>query len=553
MDCDVARAASSSPPSNRSKQLSLVSFLVAILLLIWVLLPSSNLSIYRPHLQCLKHLHGLFPSSEWDRKLFDALQYENQRKKAEASLQSCAAGRSIENESYDDFSRNAMNQRATTSYEIHFTLCGDDEEFSKKQRSAFLWITTQAMDDLEHLHDADIVQVKVYRRELQVPFGLLPYYRRETFMRGNNDVAEATETSQIDESDAAQYAGDAGQNRSTRDSYYISDSDVRVGRVPLGDILSESSHVTSECAADPGCLAIQMILYVPPTQSQPLQFIDFKQSQQHQSKRQQSDNEKAKLSGILAQQSETQHKSASGILFKSKSSVIIANMNEDEEDKEKSLLESIVNITKSHLRDIIGLPESPYETIGVTSCVGHSDNFDIQWAESPGVSPYDISHDRASRISSLYSMAVRLLSAYKALYETETSDLVPFQIDIASKEKYVLAVKHLEAFQQILLSNETYAIFDGNNRMSQSDEGEGDGTMSVSNISTAPLETMHYHCYQAVRLSYQLSIDPNLLPDPFFPLDQQLVMYAPYWIPILVPLAKGCYTLFASFLWKGVS
>ena len=97
------------------------------------------------------------------------------------------------------------------------------------------------------------------------------------------------------------------------------------------------------------------------------------------------------------------------------------------------------------------------------------------------------------------------------------------------------------------------SIFDGNDRMSQSDEGEGDGTMSVSNISTAPLETMHYHCYQAVRLSYQLSIDPNLLPDPFFPLDQQLVMYAPYWIPILVPLAKGCYTLFASFLWKGVS
>ena len=265
-----------------------------------------------------------------------------------------------------------------------------------------------------------------------------------------------------------------------------------------------------------------------------------------QSKSQQSNNEKAKLMDVLGQQSELQHMTASGILFKGKSSIIIANFNEDEEDRERILLESAVKIMKSHIREIIGLPESPSET--TKSCASDSGNMEFNLAESPGVSAYDIVHYRASRLPSLYSTAVRLLSAYKALYETETSDVVPFQIDIASKEKFTLAVKHLEEFQQILLSNNTYTS-DVDNRMNQSNGGEI-GMRNVSDASTLSLETMHYHCYQAVKLSYHLSVDPNLLPDPYFPLDQQLVMYAPYWIPILVPLAKGCYTLFASILWK---
>jgi hypothetical protein len=42
-----------------------------------------------------------------------------------------------------------------------------------------------------------------------------------------------------------------------------------------------------------------------------------------------------------------------------------------------------------------------------------------------------------------------------------------------------------------------------------------------------------------LKIANDLSIDPSILPPLYFPLEQELLIYAPYWVPIIVPLFKG--------------
>jgi hypothetical protein len=48
----------------------------------------------------------------------------------------------------------------------------------------------------------------------------------------------------------------------------------------------------------------------------------------------------------------------------------------------------------------------------------------------------------------------------------------------------------------------------------------------------------------AYSLSQQLETEESLHPQPYFPLEQQLAIYAPYWIPITIPLLRELFTEF---------
>jgi hypothetical protein len=43
----------------------------------------------------------------------------------------------------------------------------------------------------------------------------------------------------------------------------------------------------------------------------------------------------------------------------------------------------------------------------------------------------------------------------------------------------------------------------------------------------------------SLQIANSLSVDPSILPPLYFPLEQESLIYAPYWVPIIVPLFKG--------------
>ena len=65
--------------------------------------------------------------------------------------------------------------------------------------------------------------------------------------------------------------------------------------------------------------------------------------------------------------------------------------------------------------------------------------------------------------------------------------------------------------------------------------------------AAVPLVRRAYaHATDALRLALRVNYDPDLLPELYFPVDQQILLFLPFWLPMLVPLGRGLAALRAS-------
>jgi hypothetical protein len=53
------------------------------------------------------------------------------------------------------------------------------------------------------------------------------------------------------------------------------------------------------------------------------------------------------------------------------------------------------------------------------------------------------------------------------------------------------------------------------------------------------LEAVYKKAYEASEIATEISKEPSLMPHQNFPFEQLLAVFAPFWVPILIPLVKG--------------
>ena len=426
------------------------------------------------------------------------------------------------------YKKSRVNKKMLTRYNFDFVLISDGERIQRKDQNTFSWVSAQIINDLQVLHEAAILQIEVSRREISVPLRLIPYFRSTVRRSGTSGVSSENSSS-------------GNETIPNCKIHYLVDNDFRLGKVPISDILGEISDGSSECASDPGCAVIQMVFYVPPAVTQPFFFatslssllssvamVDAWKSKSECN----SDNLSPSNCAAL------HYMPASGITVAGKASLVVANMGVPDEQS----MRSILALSRSHVRELIGLPQSFREPSSAGDENGH---------EKGGITPDDVSGLRAGRLRPLYTSALAQLHAFRELRGGGSSGQIRLNIDRVSREKYQLALGELLACGEMVHEGDS----DSDSTGGLDTQTRSKGTSKRDDAAVLFTEAAaHAHCLRALQLGNELSTDPGSQPPPYFPIDQQVALYSPFWVPILIPLSKGLYTrvlLPYSRRWRG--
>lgn len=410
---------------------------------------------------------------------------------------------------------NGVTQKVLTRHHFDFVLIGDGEQIQRKYQNAFSWVSAQIINDLQVLHEAAIMEIVVARREISLPLRLI-LYSRSAMRRSATSGANGENSS--------------SNNETTRSGkiHYLVDNDFRLGKVPIRDILGDITDGSSECASDPGCSVIQMVFYVPPEVKQPFLFATSLPSLLNSvaivdAWKSQYDCNSHDSPSISCAASE--YMPASGITVDGKASIVVVNAGVPDEQSVRSILA----LARSHVRHLIGLPPSSIKS----SLADHGNG---------GITLDDVLILRAERLRPLYTSALVQLTAFRELRGGGSSTQIRLNVDRRSIENYQEAVEELLTCREMVHDTVSDSLSDSDT-VTRRGDGASNSDDSV-NIKTAQLTqaVAHAHCLRALQLSNDLSVDPRLQSPPYFPLDQQLALYSPFWVPILIPLSKGLCT-----------
>ena len=419
-----------------------------------------------------------------------------------------------------------------TRYEFDLTLAGDSEHSSSRHRSAFMWITAQIIDDLQMLDDADVAEVYVIRRVEANPVGALPYYRSNEIPEYSADVTGNSDSS------GNLYLRQKSMNISNFN--YFLESDVKSGRLPIMDLMDKSGYITSSCAADPGCKRFQILIYIPPPRRQPLYMISSLSSFLKRTDFRNQIN--LPLESFPEQHNNVQQISITGISVTGTAALVIANFGYNQAVAMMDM-DSTLHLLKCQIKKILGLSATEKQPIALNE----SSTNDYK-KRSHGISRSDVTYMKAARSYSIFQAASEKLQSLKVV--RRKSVLVPIlsymytsredDYDIARKsllecEKIILRL-HKEKFPSVSSADdnilEEYSAPKGLKDTVKAKED------TVKNAEDT-VDEIYSLCITALKICNTLSSNPDYLFPSYFPFDQQLIMYAPYWFPLLVPILKG--------------
>ena len=489
---------------NRLKTRTLISFFFGIVALLCGIVIQSHRELCCPNsprhsILCLNSL-----SRNWDDVFYDLLRHDIlfQIFRPWSSFMNLSEKAIYETNIFED---DRSHQRALARYHFDFVLIGDGGLIEGKDQNAFSWVTAQIINDLQVLDEAAIIQVIVTRREVSSPFGLMPYSRSTS----NRNVSSGT----YNENSIGKIFG-------KNQVHYMVDSDIRLGKVPIKDILGEISDDSAECASDPGCAVIQMVFFIPPKVAQPFFFATSLSSLLNSVALVDKRNSESGCDSQSSSRENCMYSPASGITMTGKASVVVANLGLGVPNER--CMRSILSLSRSHMRELIGLSPLRIES----SSEGHEKGSRLH-----GITNDDVLLLRSSRLRPLYLSAHAQLTAFRELRAGRSSD-IRLNVDRISFKKYQLALGELLACSEMIRDAHSDST-DG----SDTETSRGSGVWTRDTPSAA-----HAHCLAALQLSNELAIDPGFQPLSYFPLDQQLALFAPYWVPITIPLCKGVYS-----------
>ena len=573
---------------------TLVSFICGLFALLCVLIAQSKVLLtrgfYRVH---YPELHLPFPSEEWNEAINKILESEII---ADVTSDLCAL---------PSTPSHFEPLPAITWHHFDFILAGESGRYAATTTENFYSVTAQMVSNLHILHNADTLKISVSRRKLSSSFGLYSYsreavnrkgkFRRSSAMNNNIKNSGNNSTSKNYTSKNTSEIENGKHDDEHSNINYILNGDFKVGRIPIKDILSRHSFIPSRCASDPGCSYIQMIYYVPPTGYNHLHIV---KSLASLSDELQKSSPRTLITGL------TISGKASIIVSNVDSDIInIANnrhinsllkLSKEHLREVLGLPQVHHNLRKQHHEAVSDLLKGTNESLnsgGIRGSSSRKCNYaDNNGLLSRGINPVDILFMRARRLSSLFSSAMAHLSASKEMHLTGYGQ-IQSSMDALSVDKYNTAMEMLLLCKQMILlpkgpigsrvksnadiSRSQSNLFcfnspsaidndpghevgrnDNDDSNSESDRSNqhthilnaesrtNSGTgVRVQNDSTVSLKTLHTLVLKANILAHEICSDPNHLPAVYFPVDQKLVMYAPYWMPIIVPLCKGLYNI----------
>ena len=567
---------------SRLKRSTLLSFAFGLSSFLCVLLARSSILSRGYNLLNYSELHTDLTSKIWDDEIRNILRDEI---KAHITSDPCDL---ITTSSYFD------PLPSITWFHFDFVLANDFGQYTQISRNDYDVATSQMINDLRALHVADALKISVSRGYLPSPLGLLSYSKEAVSKDGkfrksnprNNSRGKVSSSSDSSNSNSYNNTPEASNGKhvkSHNNINYILDEDLKSGRVPLIDIMSRYSFIPSKCASDPGCSYIRMMYYVTPKGNNHLHIVNSLSS--------------------LSNQLRNSSRLISGVTIPGKASIILYNAEpEVENTTDKHYINSLLRLSRKHLRELIGIHQTqhkppkqhdfksklPNAMEEMTDSTGISavrenkcDRSGDDRFSSKGITPIDILNFRARRISSLFLSAAKGLSATREIQKARFGRLQS-SMNAVNIVKFNSAMEMLLQCQQMVLKSsiarqnndslhnrpipKDSTNFDGSdehhpsNKNNRYNDGSGDKHVHTEdkNMNTAhsnndivsrehftvTLEELHKLALQANILSNEISVDPSLLPPAYYPIDQQIVMYAPYWMPIFVPIAKGLCNLF---------
>lgn len=453
-----------------------------------------------------------------------------------------------------------------TRYEFDLTLAGDSGQVTNHHRNAFMWITAHIINDLQILNDANVAEISISRRVHSNPVGLLPYYRSSGIHKKSADNV------------ANEGSGNLKTHQKSTDNSdfnYILESDLNSGRLPIMDLMDETAYMTSECALDSGCKRFQILMYVPPLLQQPLYMIPSLPSFLDRIEFQQQDSENSALlepsvepsvepsMETSLEHSVEQHNamnqiSVTGISITGTAAVVIANFN-GSKTSSKHEMESTVRLLRAQMKEFLGfLPSASIPAsasafvLEEESSIFSATNRNAVRKNSDGILTSDVTYFKAMRSLSIFQSASLKIKTLTMVHKRTIYELIQSYFHAAEETDFDIALNSLIKCEEMVMRlyrersrGENSTIMSKNNAVNEnhkeySDRKDADVTVkdTVKDTEDA-VDKIYSLCLTAMNICNTLSVHPDHLFPSYFPLDQRLIMYAPYWLPLLVPIIKG--------------
>ena len=414
-----------------------------------------------------------------------------------------------------------------TRYEFDLTLAGDSEQSSSYHRSAFMWITAQIIDDLQMLDDANVAEVYVSRRVEANPVGALPYYRSNELPEYSADVTG--------NDDGIGNLNQRQKSMNISNFNYVLESDVRSGRLPIMDLMDKTGYITSGCAADPGCKRYQILIYIPPPRRQPLYMISSVSSFLERTDFRNQIN--LSLEPLPEQQDNVQQTSITGISVTGTEALVVANFGYNQAVAIIDM-DSTLRLLKCQIKKFLGL--NPTEKVPLA--------YNESSTNDKKKFSYGITYMKAARSYSIFQAASVKLQSLTLIRRKSVLEMIFSYMYKSRDNEYDTARKSLLECEKMILRLHKEKLLslssaDDNNLEEDSAQKRLKDTVkeqedTVKNAEDA-VDEIYSLCITALKICNNLSSNPDHLFPSYFPFDQQLIMYAPYWFPLLVPILKG--------------
>ena len=456
-----------------------------------------------------------------------------------------------DNEQYVNDANNSRDQHPppelslpiVTRYEFDLTLAGDSGQVTNHHRNAFMWITAHVINDLQILHDANVAGITISRRVHSNPVGLLPYYRSSGIHKESTD------------NNANESGGSLKMHQKSADIgnfNYILESDMNSGRLPIMDLLDETAYMTSECAIDAGCKRFQILMYVPPPRQQPLymisslplflKLIEFQQEK--------STLPKPSVEPSLEQHNAMKQISVTGINISGTAAVVFANF-DGSKSTSKHEMESTVRLLRSQIKEFLGLPPSASASASFLeeeSSIFNDTDRNGAGKNSDGILSSDITYLKAIRSHSMFQSASLKIKTLTMVHKRTIYELILSYLYAAEETDFDIALNSLSKCEEMVMRLHRERLRGEISKIESKNNADDENPKEYSVLKDADVTvkdtedtvaTIYSSCLTAMNICNTLSVHPDHLFPSYFPLDQRLIMYAPYWVPLLVPIIKG--------------
>lgn len=228
-----------------------------------------------------------------------------------------------------------------------------------------------------------------------------------------------------------------------------------------------------------------MIFYAPPVEQQPLHVV-------------------SSPSNLPVQNCESVHEELiTSFMIGQGTSIVV--MNSGSKKLSDIHLESILSLSKTHLERFLGLDSGRGLMVGRDNSGGsEGDNREDE---------DDLLSYKIKKLPIIFAAAVKQLNAIRDIvHESSQIGHVRMEVTEITARKYNEAVISLNKCQE---------------------------RIQLKSNSRIDFNEAYTFAKNGLELANDLSVDPFILPPLYFPLDQEVLIYAPYWVPIIVPLFKG--------------